>query len=110
MEIQKYEQNKLAFKLIEGAKYKVIDSYGKEYIVEFEHFKRLANAIFRDGAEFITVNDVIINTRYIYKIEPVKEKTGLYKPFVPKEIAPEDRPKLETIKRTRQALIDKMKM
>lgn len=71
----------LSFKVIKGSNYKIVDSFQKEYVIGYDEFLRVSKAIFKDGVDFVTVGDRIINSKYVYLIEPTKEKT-----FAEKEI------------------------
>lgn len=76
-------QNKLAqhtkptnFKLVEGSNYEVIMSFDHKEIVNYEHFKALANAIFKTNSTFVTVNDCIVQTKDIRIIKPTNKPTN----------------------------------
>jgi len=75
MDLQLNHDQKIYFTIKEGSNYKVIDSYNVHYVIEFEQFKKLTNAIFNADVEFVTINNQILNKRFIYKIEPTEEKT-----------------------------------
>lgn len=62
------------FKLIEGSDYQIIDSHKVVYKIGFEQFKKTMTLLFDAGVDFITINNVILNKRFIYKIEPVIKK------------------------------------
>ena len=63
------------FQVIEGSNYKVTDSYGNEYIIDFDHFQKLNQSLFFGEGEFTTINNIVINKKYIFKIEPTRELT-----------------------------------
>lgn len=75
METRINTKNERSFQIVQGSNYKVTDSYGNEYIIDFNHFQKLSNAVFNGEGEFTTINNTIINKRYIFKIEPTKELT-----------------------------------
>lgn len=62
------------FKLIEGSDYVITDSLKNRYIIRFEVFKKMMVSLFSAGVEFITINNTILNKRFIYKIEPVRKE------------------------------------
>lgn len=64
------------FKIVQGSNYLITDSYENEYIVEFDQFKNIANNLFKIDADFITINNIIINKKYIFKIEPTWKLTN----------------------------------
>ena len=63
------------FQVVEGSNYKVTDSYGNEYIIDFDHFQKLNQSLFFGEGEFTTINNIVINKKYIFKIEPTRELT-----------------------------------
>lgn len=71
----KSDQNKKHFEVVENSNYKVTDSYQNEYIISFDHFQKLSQALFFGEGDFTTINNTVVNKRYIFKIEPTKEKT-----------------------------------
>jgi len=76
-------QNKLSnrasfnknFTLVDGSNYKVVMSFGREEVITFDHFKSLANSLFKQDAVFVTINNAIVQSKDIRIIEPTKEKT-----------------------------------
>jgi len=67
-------QTKTFFKLQPECDYNIIDSHKVSYKISFEQFKKMMNLLFDAGVDFITVNDKILNKRFIYKIEPIIKK------------------------------------
>jgi hypothetical protein len=65
------------FKIIEG-EYLIVTSFMDEHIVSFKQFQSIANSLFQGDADFITVNNTILNRKHIYKIEPHKKKDKHY--------------------------------
>ena len=63
------------FKVQEGSNYKVVMSYGREEVITFDHFQKLAKIIYNKDNIFVTVNDSIVQVKDIRIIEPTKEKT-----------------------------------
>lgn len=68
-------KQKRFFDIVKGSNYKVIDSFGVEYVVEFEQFQNIARNLFETDADFLTVNYEVLQKRYIYRITPTTEKT-----------------------------------
>lgn len=67
------------FKVREGSNYKVIMSYGREEVISFDHYQKLAKVIYNKDNIFVTVNDIIVQVKDIRIIEPTKEKTAIEK-------------------------------
>jgi hypothetical protein len=74
-EIIEQNQEKVYFKMEENSNYLVTDSYKNEYVIKYKQFEKMAKLLFDVGVDFITVNNIILNKRYIYKIEPTKKET-----------------------------------
>lgn len=74
-EIVKATPQKVYFRIVEGSNYKLITSFQDEYIIEYGLFQKLAKAILNKDIEFVTVYEALINKRYIYLLEPTKDKT-----------------------------------
>lgn len=66
---------KFFFRVEEGSNYAITTSFNRVYIVEFEQAQNIMNSIFNTEADFITVNQTVLNRRYVQSIEPTKEKT-----------------------------------
>ena len=73
------------FKVREGSNYKVIMSYGREEIISFDHYQKLAKVIYNKDNIFVTVNDIIVQVKDIRIIEPTKEKTAEEKAKIEKD-------------------------
>jgi len=69
------KQGKTHFKVQEGSNYKITDSYEKEYVIDYDHFVKLLPKLVASENQFITINDSVVNKRYIYKVEPTRERT-----------------------------------
>lgn len=72
-------QDNTGFKVVEGSNYKVVMTYERTEVIDFEHFKRLANAIFKSDVQFVTVNTTIVQVKDIRLIEPTRELTSTEK-------------------------------
>lgn len=68
--ISSINKNSKFFKVVEDSNYKITDSYNNEYVVTFQQFKEILNSIFLSENQFVTINNTIINKKYVYKIEP----------------------------------------
>lgn len=78
--IQKMGEGKGAFfSLKEGSNYRVLMTYDRVEIVEFEQFKRIAQLLNASEHRFITINQRIVNASTIIDISPTDEKTELQK-------------------------------
>lgn len=75
-QIQKAEA-KPFFSLREGSNYKIMMTYDREEVVEFEQFKRIVKQLNEPNVRFITVNDRIVNANTIIDISPTDSKTKL---------------------------------
>lgn len=73
--LMKVGDKKISFEIHQGSNYKFIDSYQKEYIVDFEQFQRIMKNLVDTEADLITINDKFLSRRFIYLIEPTKELT-----------------------------------
>lgn len=85
--------NKTFFSLREGSNYKVLMTYNRSEVVEFEQFKKIANLLNDDSYKFITINQRIVNKNTIIDIAPTDSKTETQKEELlrnPKEYLIED--------------------
>jgi len=79
-DIQKFGGNSSAFfSLKEGSNYKILMTYNRVEVVEFEQFKRIAQLLNSSEYRFITINQRIVNSSTILDISPTEEKTELQK-------------------------------
>lgn len=79
------KEKKPSFQVKDGSNYRVIMTYDKQEIISFEHFKALANALFKSDATFVTVNDIIVQVKDIRMIEPTDSLTEDQKQIREKE-------------------------
>lgn len=78
--IQKIGENAgVFFSLKEGSNYKVLMTYDRAEIVEFEQFRRIAQLLNASEHRFITINQRIVNASTIIDISPTDDKTELQK-------------------------------
>jgi len=63
------------FSLKEGSNYKVMMTYDRNEVVEFEQFKKIASVLNDTEKKFITINQRIINKSTIIDISPTDNKT-----------------------------------
>jgi hypothetical protein len=68
--------SKPVFQFQEESNYMVRTSFGHEYIVESSHAKKIMAVLFAGEVDFLTINNSVINKRYIQVIEPTKQKTS----------------------------------
>lgn len=68
--------NQPFFSLREGSNYKVMMTYDRSEVIEFEQFKRLMAQLNDTDIKFLTVNERIINKSTIIDISPTDEKTA----------------------------------
>lgn len=90
--IQKAETN-IFFSFKEGSNYKVMMTYDREEIVEFEQFKRIVQILNNSDYKFITINQRVVNKNTIIDISPTDEKTEVEKEAIrnnPKELIIDD--------------------
>lgn len=73
--LAKNDQTTTHFHIQKGSNYKVVMSYGREEVITFEHFEKLAKIIYSVDNVFVTVNDIIVQVKDIRIIEPTKQKT-----------------------------------
>ena len=73
--LMKVGDKEMSFEIHEGSNYKFIDSYQKEYIVDYKQFRRIMKNLVDTEADLITINDKFLSRRFIYLIEPTKELT-----------------------------------
>jgi len=74
-EIQVRETRDTYFSLKEGSNYKIMLTYDRVEVVEFEQFKKIANVLNDSEQKFITINQRIVNKSTIIDISPTDEKT-----------------------------------
>lgn len=74
-ELEEFRKGGFFFEIEEGSNYKVYMTYEKTEVITFEQFLKLANAMFKGGGDFITINKTIVQKRDIRMIEPTKEAT-----------------------------------
>jgi len=74
-DLEALRQDGLFFEVEEGSNYKVYMTYEKIEVITYEQFLKLANAMFRGGSDFVTINKTIVQKRDIRMIEPTKEPT-----------------------------------
>lgn len=67
------------FSLKEGSNYKILMTYDRTEVVEFEQFKRIAQLLNASEHRFITINQRIVNASTIIDISPTDDKTELQK-------------------------------
>lgn len=85
--------NKPFFSLREGSNYKVMMTYDRSEVVEFEQFKKLMQQLNDTEIKFLTINERIINKSTIIDISPTEEKTEKQKEEIrnnPKVVLIED--------------------
>jgi hypothetical protein len=85
--------NKPFFSLREGSNYKVMMTYDRSEVVEFEQFKKLMQQLNDTEIKFLTINERIINKSTIIDISPTDEKTEKQKEEIrnnPKVVLIED--------------------
>lgn len=63
------------FDIQDGSNYVVMTSFDRHYIIEFEQAMLIIKNLFGTEADFVTVNNTILNKKYIQCIEPTKELT-----------------------------------
>lgn len=63
------------FDIQEGSNYVVMTSFDRQYVIEFEQAMLIIKNLFGTEADFITVNNTILNKKYVQCIEPTKELT-----------------------------------
>lgn len=67
--------SKVFFSVEEGSNYKILMTYDREEVIEFEQFQKLARVIFDSEVLFVTINQRIVNKSTIIDISPTKERT-----------------------------------
>lgn len=70
-------ETKSFFSLREGSNYKVMMTYDREEVVEFEQFKRIVKQLNEPNVRFLTINERIVNANTIIDISPTESKTKL---------------------------------
>src|SRR5690606_4093555 len=63
------------FDIQEGSNYVLMTSFDRQYVMEFEQAMLVIHSVFGSEADFITVNNTILNKKYIQCIEPTQELT-----------------------------------
>jgi hypothetical protein len=63
------------FSLKEGSNYKVMMTYDREEVVEFEQFKKIMLVLNDSDFKFITINQSVVNKNTIIDISPTEKKT-----------------------------------
>ena len=88
--IQKIGENPgVYFSLKEGSNYKVLLTYDRVEVVEFEQFKRIARLLNDSEHRFVTINQRIANISTILDISPTEDKTEKQKEELIKNPLPE---------------------
>lgn len=64
------EQKQVFFSVKEGSNYKVLMTYDREEVIEYEQYKKLAQALNSVDVQFITINQRIVNKSTIIDISP----------------------------------------
>jgi hypothetical protein len=85
--------NKPFFSLREGSNYKVMMTYDRSEVVEFEQFKKLMQQLNDTEIKFLTINQQVVNKSTILGISPTDEKTEKQKEEIrnnPKVVLIED--------------------
>ena len=85
--------NEPFFSLKEGSNYKVLMSYDRTEVIEFEQFKRLMRELNNSEVKFLTINQQVVNKSTILGISPTDEKTEKQKEEIrnnPKVVLIED--------------------
>ena len=73
--IIKKDSNETFFSLKEGSNYKIMMTYDREEVVEFEQFKRITQVLNDSDYKFVTINQRIVNKNTIIDISPTNDKT-----------------------------------
>lgn len=63
------------FSLKEGSNYKVMMTYDRSEVIEFEQFKRIMQVLNEPDYKFISINQRVVNKNTIIDISPIDEKT-----------------------------------
>lgn len=66
---------KIFFTTEKDSNYAITTSFNVTYVVEYDQARNIMHSIFNTEADFITVNQTVLNRRYVQSIEPTKEKT-----------------------------------
>lgn len=69
------QQPAVSFKVKKDSNYKVFLTYGKEEVISFVDFQKLAKAIFDKTAQFVTINHAIVQMKDVKMIEPTTDLT-----------------------------------
>ena len=81
------------FSLKEGSNYRVMMTYDREEIVEFEQFKKITQVLNDSDYKFLTINQRVVNKNTIIDISPTDKKTEIEKEAIKKnsqEVVVED--------------------
>lgn len=62
------------FKVLDS-NYRVVTSFKDEHIIESWQFAKLLPMLNNDKIDFISINDTLINKRFIQSIEPTERRT-----------------------------------
>ena len=73
--INKAETSKTFFSLKEGSNYKVLMTYEREEVIEFEQYKKLIQVLNNLEVSFVTINQRIVNKTTIIDISPTADLT-----------------------------------
>lgn len=68
-------EQKTAFKFHEDSNYLVLTSFKDEFIIEAWQFKKLLGLINSTQVDFVSINDSLVNKRYIQLIQPTTRRT-----------------------------------
>lgn len=91
--IVKKSGNEIFFSLKEGSNYKIMMTYEREEVVEFEQFKKIMLVLNDSDYQFITINQRVVNKKTIIDISPTDMKTEIEKERIknnPQEIFLDD--------------------
>lgn len=66
---------KIFFTTEKDSNYAITTSFNVTYVVEYDQARNIMHSIFNTDADFITVNQTVLNRRYVQSIEPTKERT-----------------------------------
>ena len=86
-------ENKTYFSLKDGSNYKVMMTYDRSEVIEYEQFKKLMVQLNDEKYRFLTINQRVVNKNTIIDISPTEEKTQSQKEELarnPKEVLIDD--------------------
>lgn len=72
-------EKKVFFSVKEGSNYKVLMTYDREEVIEFDQYKKLVNVINNVEVQFLTINQRIVNKSTIIDISPTTDLTVIQK-------------------------------